>query len=226
MQRAGLLSYGQTLDDWQRNWRTLRVSAPPALSGLADFEWMLPDHLLESARRHAGRPRWRDEWPRGFVFVAFACTGSGDEWGFAPTLAAPGADTPILYIEHDSQLSRFEAPDFDSFIFKKSLESFCLCPHDEELELNDTVAMLRNSVARALPYLRPSYAKELQAWLPRQVYKVTTERVLEKPGASEARSVHLYLTFDEYAQRKAKALIGDVRVGAVFDGRRLWPQPV
>lgn len=219
MLRAGLLSYGKSREDWQRNNRAIRLTEPPALLAL-DLEWYPDQQILDSARKYEGRPCWRSHWPKEVVFVAFAQTGAGDEWGFAPTLASSGADSPVVYIEHDSDDARFEAPDFESFIYKMSLKSLSDCDHGED-ELIDTVTMLRQSVRRTLPYLRESYRESLEEQLENPVHKVTTETFEQEAGKLVAigKRAHVFLTYPEFAEREARRVIDDPRVDAPLDER-------
>jgi hypothetical protein len=184
MSAAGVVGYGPSLEEWRASWRTLALTAPPALSWL-DLEWLMPEHISAEATSLSGRSAWRRKWPASFTFVAFAQTGGGDEWGWAPTLAAPDAtEPPVIYVEHDSDDARIVAPTFASFVFRMALEGLATILPNKAWTVEDNLRSIHASVNRTLPYLEEKQAKRLARTLTTPLRERRSLRLKEwKEGA-------------------------------------------
>jgi hypothetical protein len=220
MREAGLLSYGESREDWRTNMASILAERPPALMGL-DLEWMTEESVLQSAAKYAGRSSWRREWPDGFVFVAFAHTGAGDEWGWAPALArAEGDEPPVVFVEHDSDESLIVTSTFAGFVFRKATEAFAHFLMDDGDTTEKAAALLRTSTRRLLPFLSKKQQGLLEDLCERNVTEVT-ERVLKdsKKGFQEVgRSVHLAVAPQAWLERKASEALGkDARLDERLD---------
>lgn len=210
MQSRGLLSYGKDRTDWKENWKRILVQAPPALSG-CDIEWLSAEELVRRAERYGGRPRWRREWPEHFVFVAFASTGAGDEWGWAPSLRMDSAETPIVYIEHDSDEARIAAPSFAGFLFRMALAALAHCPHDrKEMPLRERIGMLRKSTTRVLDYVPNEMRVVLEKVSSRPFRKVITRSLRERDGRffRGAEDVYLSIVSEQWANDIVRRTLG------------------
>jgi hypothetical protein len=210
MSAAGLLSYGASREDWQANWKTLLVSAPPALAWL-DLEWLSTEAIVERAARTKGRSDWREQWG-AFPFVAFAETGAGDEFGWAPSLADGATEAPVVYIEHDTEDASIVAPAFAGFVFRLSLQGLAaIRPRKEMTSLEESIASVVASVRGVLPHLEPPQKMALEQTVKTPLRERISHRLREVDGKlvrDEKIDSHSYgYGLERGAYEKARAIL-------------------
>jgi hypothetical protein len=117
LEQADLLRFGESYEHWQGNWRRICLTRPPALvcaPWYTRVEWYSPEEIA----------CWRppDYWiPR--PIVAFARSGSGDEWCWFPELT-DDLGTRVVFCAHDENDAEIYAATFQAFLYRILLESF------------------------------------------------------------------------------------------------------
>jgi hypothetical protein len=191
--------------------RTHRVRA----LATTDVQWLSASEIAARLEKHGGRA-WRPRWPVGFVFVPFAESSRGGEWGWAPSLGEPGAvEPPVMYVPHESEDARIVSPTFATFLFRMTLEALAQCPHDPSvMPLGERIGLLRLSARIVLDFLPAELSARLDRVLDLPVRKVVVRTLREKNGrffrANEA--THLSLVGTEWAARIIREEIEDSRV--------------
>jgi hypothetical protein len=181
----------------------------------SDVHWLNVPEIAARIEKHSGRA-WRPRWPADFVFVPFAESSNGDEWGWAPSLGEPGAvEPPVMYIPHESEDARIVAPTFATFLFRMTLASLAQCPHDASLmSLGERISVLRASARVVLDFLPAELSARLDRVLDLPVRKVTVRTLREKNGKffRTNESTHLSLVPTEWADRIVREELEDARV--------------
>lgn len=181
----------------------------------SDVHWLSASEIAARIEKHGGRA-WRPRWPLDFVFVPFAESGEGDEWGWAPSLGEPGAsEPPVMCVPHESEDARIVAPTFATFLFRMTLESLAQCPHTpSEMSLAERIAMLRGSARAVLDFLPAELSARLDRVLDLPVRKVTVRTLREKNGKffRTNESTHLSLVASDWAARIVREELEDARV--------------
>jgi hypothetical protein len=114
---ADLLRFGENYEHWRGNWKRICMTRPPALvcaPWYTRVEWYTPEEMT----------RWRppDYWiPR--PIIAFARSGSGDEWCWFPELT-DDLGTRVVFCAHDENDAEIYATNFEAFLYRILLESF------------------------------------------------------------------------------------------------------
>jgi hypothetical protein len=181
----------------------------------SDVHWLSASEIVARIEKHGGRA-WRPRWPLDFVFVPFAESTEGDEWGWAPSLGEPGAsEPPVMCVPHDSEDARIIAPTFATFLFRMTLEALAVCPHEaSQMALGERVAMLRGSARVVLDFLPAELSARLDRVLDLPVRKVTVRTLREKNGKffRTNESTHLSLVASDWAARIVREELEDARV--------------
>ena len=222
MTEAGLLSQARSATSPARRRKSKspskkkreRAATARALA-TSDVHWLNAPEIAARIDKHGGRA-WRPRWPSDFVFVPFAESSHGDEWGWAPSLGEPGAvEPPVMYIPHESEDARIVAPTFATFLFRMTLESLAQCPHEaSEMSLAERIAMLRGSARAVLDFLPAELSARLDRVLDLPVRKVTVRTRRERNGKffRTNETTHLSLVATEWAARIVREELEDTRV--------------
>ena len=181
-----------------------------------DLHWLSTQEIAARVERSTSPAGRRARWPSDFVFVPFAESRSGGEWGWAPSLGEPGAvEPPIMWLTQDMAEARIVAPTFATFLFRMTLESLAHCPHDKsEMALTERIAMLRGSTRAVLDFLPAELSARLDRVLELPVRKVTVRSLRERDGKFYRASdtTHLSLVATEWAARIVREELEDPRV--------------
>jgi hypothetical protein len=117
LEEADLLRFGENYEHWRGNWKRICMTRPPALvcaPWYTSVEWYTPEEMT----------RWSppDYWiPR--PIIAFARSGSGDEWCWFPELT-DDLGTRVVFCAHDENDAEIYATNFQAFLYRILLESF------------------------------------------------------------------------------------------------------
>jgi len=192
--------------------KRVRSSLVRALA-VTDIQWLNAQEIAARVERHGGRlPRW----PANFVFIPFAESRAGDQWGWAPSLGEPGAnEPPVILVAHDTEDARIVAPSFATFLFRMTLESLAQCPHTaSEMSLAERISLMRGSARSVLDFLPAELSARLDRVLDLPVRKVTVRTLREKNGKffRTSESTHLSLVASDWAARIVREELEDARI--------------
>ncbi|MBX3263365.1 MAG: hypothetical protein KIS78_15765 [Labilithrix sp.] len=250
MSEAGLLAVARSAPAKAAKSTRRSDAEPPAPKGkklysraralaACDLAWLSAEEIVARVERSMPTPGQRassraSRWGSAFVFVPFAESRAGDEWGWAPSLGEPGAvEPPVMFRPLgvreparsgvrplrfgalETEDARIVAPTFATFLFRLTLESLAECPHDpSEMDLAERVAMLRGSARAVLDFLPAELSARLDRVLDLPVRKVMVRTLRERGGkffrASE--TTHLSLVGTEWAARIVREELEDPRI--------------
>ena len=114
---ADLLRFGENYEHWRGNWKRICMTRPPALVCApwhARVEW----YTLEEMTRWSPPDYWISR-----PMIAFARSGSGDEWCWFPELT-DDLGTRVVFCAHDENDAEIYATSFQAFLYRILLESF------------------------------------------------------------------------------------------------------
>ena len=197
------------------------ASATPVRAlATSDLHWLAAAEIAARIERLEQSRTRRPRWPADFVFVPFAESGEGNEWGWAPSLGVPGtSEPPIMLISRDTGDARIVAPTFATFLFRMTLEALAQCPHDPaSMSLPARIHLLRESARAVLDFLPAELSARLDRVLDLPVRKVVVRTLRERNGRffRVAEATHLSLVAADWAARIVREEIEDARVDQIL----------
>jgi hypothetical protein len=159
MRADGVCDYGVP-EMWLHKWARCAVETPQtALLHALDFEWLSLEEIVS----------WTapDYWAPEHLLIPFAQTHAGDEYAWYPAWAA-GDDVPVVLAYHDENSCECLAPHLEGFLYRESLTALAFSDASERAEstgltLDQDRRAMHASIGVLRPYLRPSWAADLEA---------------------------------------------------------------